>query len=309
MCRAALDGDADMVLGSRLGPDSKMPRLRRLGNRLYAVLLGLLCGRYVTDTASGMRVIRRGALDLLYPLPDGLHLTPSMSARALLNGLRVVEVPMRYEERIGTSKLRVLTDGVRFLQTILAGVLCYRPERLFLMGFAACLLLGVLVAAYPTEFYLRNRRVEEWMIYRFVACFLVGSCGFLLLGATALAHRMAALGPPRREGSSFWPPVISHLFEGKLWVALTAVTVLASLGLVAPGVVEYFGTGHVTLHWSRVIVGGFGLLIAFQCFVTWVLLQVLAIWQAQQVGQARRRREPTPAPEQQTKVPAGGTYP
>ena len=61
-----------------------------------------------------MRVLHRSALDLLYPLPDRLHFTPSMSARALLNGLRVVEVPMRYEERIGASKLSVLGDGIRF---------------------------------------------------------------------------------------------------------------------------------------------------------------------------------------------------
>ena len=71
MCRAALQDEADVVLGSRMGPDSKMPRVRRIGNRLYAVLLGLLCGRRVTDTASGMRVIRREALDLLYPSPTG----------------------------------------------------------------------------------------------------------------------------------------------------------------------------------------------------------------------------------------------
>ena len=33
MCRAAIHESADVVLGSRLGPDSKMPRTRRLGNR------------------------------------------------------------------------------------------------------------------------------------------------------------------------------------------------------------------------------------------------------------------------------------
>ena len=112
-----------------------MPRIRKLGNRIYALILGMLCGRRVTDTASGMRVIRREAINELYPLPDRMHFTPSMSARALLSGMRVVEVPMHYEERIGTSKLSVLGDGVRFLKTILEGVLCYRPERLFLMGF------------------------------------------------------------------------------------------------------------------------------------------------------------------------------
>src|SRR4029079_19541878 len=111
--------NADIVLDSRMGPESKMPRIRRLGHRIYALGLGYLCGRHVTDTASGMRVVRRSALADLYPLPDGLHFTPSMSARALLNNLRVLEAPMRYEERIGRSKLSVIRDGVRFFRTIL----------------------------------------------------------------------------------------------------------------------------------------------------------------------------------------------
>jgi len=62
MCRIAVEDSADVVLGSRLGPESEMPRIRRLGNRIYAFLLGFLCGRQVTDTASGMRVVRRGSI-------------------------------------------------------------------------------------------------------------------------------------------------------------------------------------------------------------------------------------------------------
>src|SRR5262249_46842934 len=159
---------------------SKMPRIRRLGNRIYAFLLGLLCGQHVTDTASGMRVIRRSALDLLYPLPDRLHFTPAMSARALLSGLTIKEVPMAYQERIGQSKLHVVRDGVRFLQTIFEGVLCYRPERLFLAAFTLCFLVAFFLAAYPAEFYLHEHRLEEWMIYRFIVCSLLGTAGFVL---------------------------------------------------------------------------------------------------------------------------------
>ena len=59
MCRLAVEEEADVVLGSRMGPNSKMPKVRRIGNRIYALLLGLLCGRAITDTASGMRVVRR----------------------------------------------------------------------------------------------------------------------------------------------------------------------------------------------------------------------------------------------------------
>jgi glycosyltransferase involved in cell wall biosynthesis len=45
MCRVVVEEDADLALGSRLGPSSKMPRIRKLGNRIFALMLGLLCGR------------------------------------------------------------------------------------------------------------------------------------------------------------------------------------------------------------------------------------------------------------------------
>ncbi len=70
-----------------------------------------------------MRVFRRGVLDVLTaatPLPDGLHLTPAMSRRAISAGLRMAEVPIAYDERVGRSKLSVPRDGVRFLWSILA---------------------------------------------------------------------------------------------------------------------------------------------------------------------------------------------
>jgi glycosyltransferase involved in cell wall biosynthesis len=278
MCRTAIEHDADVVLGSRLGSDSKMPFVRRIGNRLYAIILGLLCGRAVTDIASGMRVIRRDALNLLYPLPDGLHFTPAMSSRALLNGLRVVEIPMHYEERLGISKLSILHDGVRFLRAIIEGVLCYRPERIFLVVFTLCLLSSAFLAAYPVEFYWRNSRIEEWMVYRFLVCFLLGSAGFLSLSAAVLVHRMKGLGPRRLDCDTFWTAALAKLLSGKKLTVLAGGAVVFSMILLWPGIAEYINKGQVTLHWSRVIVGSFGLLLAFQAVVTAVLLDVIEIW-------------------------------
>jgi hypothetical protein len=216
-----------------------------------------------------------------------------MSARALLNGLRVVEIPMSYQERIGTSKLSVLGDGFRFLRTIIEGVLCYRPERLFLMGFSVCLVCGLLLGMYPMEFYWRERRVEEWMIYRFVTCFLLGTAGFLLLCAAVLANRMAALGPKRRDGESFWVAAAARLFDGSVLTLFVVASVAASMALIWPGAVEFASSGHITLHWSRIIVGAFGFLLAFQALVTRVLLQVVALWQYQQAELARQVLAPS----------------
>ena len=300
MCRVAIEDQAEIVLGSRMGVDSKMPRIRKFGNRLYALLLGLLCGRSVTDTASGMRVLRRSSLPLLYPLPDRLQFTPSMSAKALTNGLRIVEIPMRYEERVGTSKLSVLVNGFRFLNAIYEGVLCYRPERLFLLVFSVFLLVGGLMAVYPVEFYWHHRWIEEWMIYRFIACFLLGSAGFLLLCAAVLSNRMAVLGPKRRGGDSFWITLTSHLFRGVPLMVFSVTILVTSVSLVWPGIVEYAAMRQITLHWSRIIVGAFGLFLVFQALVTAVLLKLVALWKYQMA----QPFSPDQLAELSTQVPA-----
>jgi glycosyltransferase involved in cell wall biosynthesis len=145
LCRVAVEGKADLVIGSRMaGAASEMPLVRRVGNRFFAVLLTLLGRAAVSDTASGMRVFRRSVLDLLSPLPDGLNLTPVMSTRAIHEGIKVVEVPIPYHERVGRSKLSVTQDGLRFLKTIVWTVLAYNPVRVF--GVAGLLALALAAA-------------------------------------------------------------------------------------------------------------------------------------------------------------------
>ncbi|MGZ9236068.1 MAG: glycosyltransferase family 2 protein, partial [Anaerolineales bacterium] len=86
LCCAAMNG-ADLVIGSRMaGEASQMPLTRRVGNFFFATLLSLLGRQKVTDSASGMRVFKREILERIYPLPDGLNLTPVMSTRALHEG-------------------------------------------------------------------------------------------------------------------------------------------------------------------------------------------------------------------------------
>jgi hypothetical protein len=79
-----------------------------------------------------MRVLKRVALDKLYPLPDGLHFTPAMTCRAVMGkGLKIVETPIKYAEREGRSKLNVIRDGLRFLKIILGMALFYKPLKFF----------------------------------------------------------------------------------------------------------------------------------------------------------------------------------
>ena len=280
LCAALQADGADVVLGSRMGRGNQMPRLRRLGNRLYALLLGSLSGHAVTDTASGMRVIRRDCLSELYPLPDGLHFTPAMSARAVMSDMSIVEVPMSYAERVGESKLHVLRDGVRFLNAIRDAAMLYRPTRIFGLAAAAALIVSLFWGSYPAEFYARNGRLEEWMIYRLLLCGFLVTCAFTLISGGVLADRVLALVYRRRQQQFFWQLLDRLLTPKRLWIA-AVVLGFSATAFVWPGLVQYGQTGHVTLHWSRAVMAVFLLQLAVFSMVNAVLQKVVALWQGQ----------------------------
>ncbi len=154
LCLEALNG-SDLVIGSRMaGAESEMPLARRVGNLFFARLLTLVGRQHVSDSASGMRVFKREVLERIYPLPNGLNLTPVMSARAIHEGIQMAEVPIPYSERIGRSKLSVARDGSIFLHSILWTVLMYNPVRILGLlglagvGLAALVGLGLGVARF-----------------------------------------------------------------------------------------------------------------------------------------------------------------
>lgn len=261
LCTAIVEEDAPVAIGSRLGPNSQMPRVRRLGNRIYALILSALSNRVVSDTASGMRVIRRDALESLYPLPDGLHFTPAMSARVLCDDrLRMVERPMAYAERIGDSKLHVLRDGVRFLRTILEMTLMWKPTKLFALSACLCLTIMTLLAVHPVEVWLRVGRLESDMIYRLLFCSLLGSAGVALLSASVLCDNLHRMWTPQVGPRRFSGEMLDRAFSftGLGVAVIPAVPML--LALIGPGIWTRITDGYVTIHWSRVVLAG---LIAF----------------------------------------------
>ncbi|MBL8164971.1 MAG: glycosyltransferase family 2 protein [Anaerolineae bacterium] len=149
MVQAMLEQNADLVIGSRMaGVESDMPLTRRIGNTLFAGLVTIIGNIRITDSASGQRILKRSVLEKLYPLPDGLNFTPVMSTRALHEDLKMIEVPIRYEERAGESKLSVVRDGFRFLFTILGTASAYNPVRL-LGGLSVAAIVAAVLAIIP----------------------------------------------------------------------------------------------------------------------------------------------------------------
>jgi glycosyltransferase involved in cell wall biosynthesis len=278
LCNLISKEKSDVALGCRLNENSKMPLTRRLGNRLFSILLTYLASEKVKDTASGMRVVRRNVLPELMPLPDGLHFTPAMSARALLSASVVMrEKDMPYEERDGESKLHIWKDGVRFLRVILETAILYRPNRLLGLAATLFLLLGIVLVALPVVHYAQHQVLEDWMIYRLIVSSLLGIIAVLFYSAAYITEKTVALTVSKpvidREGSSF----TSKLFSSRLiWVVPVLGTLLGLL-LIGDSLYDRLYIGETYEHWSRYVAMSFFISVSFIVLATKSIAHVLKL--------------------------------
>lgn len=282
LCNTLQLENADIVLGSRLNGDSQMPLIRRVGNIMFALMLTLLASKNVRDTASGMRVIRRSSLPKLMPLPDGLHFTPAMSARALLSDeLKIVEISMPYHEREGKSKLRLGKDGLRFLKVILEAAFLYRPSRpLSILGIFWLAIASILMIM-PTLYYIQNHSVLEWMIYRFIVSHLLATVGFLLLCASYLSRTIVSITLTAKPARGFVHSVVAAFLSSPAFWIVPALLILIGGGLVLPSFFELVTTGATYEHWSRFIAMSFLFQIASILVVTRAVDYTLGLIAAQ----------------------------
>lgn len=245
--------DADLVLANRLNADSKMPLVRRIGNRGFSRLLNTLAGASVVDIASGFRILRRSSLRWMSPLPDGMHFTPALSCIGVLDPrLRIAEIPMPYDARIGDSKLNVVWDGFRFLLTILFAFCCYSPIKSSLAAtFVVAMLCGHLMG------------VLAWTGSSAGVLASLGSTSavscVLLIWAGLIVHQLNyLLIGPRRVLRPSERVLQSLLQERGLIVGGVAVTLLCGLGFAGLGL----QAGSMSATLSALASGGLTLMMA-----------------------------------------------
>ncbi len=278
LCQAAIEQEADLVIGSRMaGEDSEMPLTRRVGNFFFANLISLISNHRISDSASGMRVLRREVLPTLYPLPDGLNFTPVMSTRALHEGIKMIEVPITYSERVGRSKLSVVRDGTRFLNSIVWTAMNYNPVRILGGVGAAAVALATIIAAILVVMRLQGiTTLGPWGVFGLFAAgaALVAGVSVFSLGATfnylvSLFHKR-----PIRQGLLGRPVFKTPLEKHFGWAGLLALVGGVSLGVVA--LIMGLTGWEISRFWFWMVGSVMAVLVGLQLVISWFVMQVLA---------------------------------
>jgi glycosyltransferase involved in cell wall biosynthesis len=164
----------DLVVGAR-SPQTQANAIRRAGNDLLNGVAGYLTEQRIPDLTSGFRAARRGCLlEFLHLLPNGFS-TPTTTTLAFMKaGYSVRFEPIDAAPRSGSSKIRLGSDGVRFLLILLKVITIFSPLRIFVPISALSFAVGAAYALWTvaTQSHITNSSVL--LILFSVVIFLVG---------------------------------------------------------------------------------------------------------------------------------------
>ena len=138
-------GKADMVIGDRLSSTyfEENDRLfHNMGNRLVRKLINYFFNSNLNDIMTGMRAFSHNFVKSFPISSKEFEIETEMTVFALMNNFKIVEIPIKYSNRIegSESKLNTYRDGFKVIMMIFALMRDEKPI-LFFSGISFILLI------------------------------------------------------------------------------------------------------------------------------------------------------------------------
>ncbi len=169
-----LDEGYDMVVGAR-DWGSQAGVGRGLANTLYNWLASRMTGHPVADLTSGFRAVRADKFkEFLHLLPNGFSYPTTSTMAFFRSAYPVAYVPIKAAQRVGTSHIRPVRDGIRFLLIIFKIATLYSPLKLFVPASALFFLLGCANYLWTYFHYARLTNISTLLWSAAVIVFLIG---------------------------------------------------------------------------------------------------------------------------------------
>lgn len=181
----------DMVVGAR-GRGSQAGLHRWLANSLYNHLASYVTGRPVADLTSGFRAFKRElARRYIGLLPNGFSYPTTITLSLMRAGFSVNYIPIDAPRRHGKSKIRLLSDGAKFLLVIMKICMLFSPLKIFLPVSAYFFLMGVGYYGYT---FATDHRFTNMSMLLFTTSVMVFMMGLV-------AEQIAQMRSERAENS------------------------------------------------------------------------------------------------------------
>ncbi len=183
-------GPYDMVVGARSNGFS-YNKHRAIANQCYNIFASYVAHFAIKDLTSGFRAIKSEVLKrFTYLLPNTFSYPSTLTLALLRAGYSLRYEPIIAGSRAGKSKIRLLSDGTRFVLIIFKIATFFSPLKIFLPFSWLFFALGLGNYAHT---YFTEHRFTNMTVLCFVAGFL-----FFLLGL--ISEQIAQLRFDRSEG-------------------------------------------------------------------------------------------------------------
>src|SRR5688500_10133293 len=169
-------GEYDLVVGAR-HPMTQATTGRRVGNAMLNWLASYLTERNSPDLTAGFRAARRECLlEFIHLLPNGFS-TPTTTTLAFLKaGYNVAFEPVDARARVGTSKIRLASDGAKFLLILLKVITIFSPLRIFAPVSVWSFVIG---AAYGAWNFIYHARIPNGAVLLLMFSILIMLVGLI----------------------------------------------------------------------------------------------------------------------------------
>jgi hypothetical protein len=249
----------DIVRGERPLNSENIPRVNRLGNRVFNRLLASFHQLEGEDLMSGLYAMTREAYKRLGLESAGFDIEVEIGIKAKQRGLRLGTVSIDYHPRIGSKKLRPVRDGVNIMMRAAGIAILYSPTVTFIIPGLLMVILGflgaVLLSGGPLVIGSIGLSINSLVLASIAA---LGGFQLVVFGIAALLYRTETGSPakrwllllvqrPVRLGAALTGVLLS--LGGAIWLLNLVLT------WIGEGAGDFLDTGSLVLSASMFVFG------------------------------------------------------
>jgi len=264
----------DVVVGNRFKGSlekKSMPWLHKnIGNPFLSFLVKIFFKVKIGDIHCGARALSKEALKKITLYTTGMEFASEMIIKASRAHLTLLEIPIDYKNRLGTSKLNSFKDGWRHLRFILL----YSPFYLFILPGILLFLTGLILMAfsYVKTIYFFNIQFYIHPLFIFSLMILTGY-QIIFFGVFSKIYALTHLG----DNDSFLEKLFKYItLEKGILAGLFVILIGCSIYLYI--FIKWINTGYGSLdEIKNSILALTFIIFGIQTFFSVFMLSILGI--------------------------------